>query len=164
MKTNFEKIGEFNKAFGVKEHTTPQQNIIRDDPKTIEYRLSLITEEYKELIEAVEQNDYVETVDALSDIMYVVLGMGRAIGVDLDKAFDIVHKSNMSKLCVSEEEAKQTVEWYKQQFAEGKLSYDTPRYRKSNDGKHWVVYNESTSKILKSINYTPANFKSILHN
>ena len=56
------KTGEFNKAFGVKEHTTPQQNIIRDGPKTIEYRLSLITEEYKELIKAVEQNDYVETV------------------------------------------------------------------------------------------------------
>ena len=162
MKTNFEKIGEFNKAFGVKEHDIPQQTIIKDDPKTIEYRLSLITEEYKELIEAVEQNDFVETVDALSDIMYVVLGMGRAIGVDLDKAFDIVHKSNMSKLCVSEEEAQQTVEWYKQQSAEGKLSYDTPNYRKSDDGKHWVVYNESTSKILKSINYTPADFKSIL--
>ena len=100
MKTNFEKIGEFNKAFGVKEHDTPQQTIIQEDPNIIEYRLSLITEEYKELIEAVEQNDYVETVDALADIMYVVLGMGRAIGVDLDKAFDIVHKSNMSKLCV----------------------------------------------------------------
>ena len=59
------------------------------------------------------------------DIMYVVLKiMGRAIGVDLDKAFDIVHKSNMSKSII-QEEAKQTVEWYKQQFAEGKLSYDT---------------------------------------
>ena len=70
----------------------------------------MITEEYNELLEAVENHDYVETVDALADIMYVVLGMGRAIGVDLQKAFDIVHDSNMSKLCVSEEEAKQTVE------------------------------------------------------
>ena len=42
MKTNFEKIGEFNKAFGVKEHNIPQLSIIKDDPKTIEYRLSLI--------------------------------------------------------------------------------------------------------------------------
>ena len=163
-KTNFDKIGEFNKAFGVKEHKNPQQEIFKEDPKTIKYRVSLITEEYNELLEAVKNHDYVETVDALADIMYVVLGMGRAIGVDLQKAFDIVHDSNMSKLCVSEEEAKQTVEWYKQQYTEGKLKYDTPNYRKSDDGVHWVVFNESTSKILKSINYTPANFKSIITN
>ncbi len=163
MKTNFEKIGEFNKAFGVKEHDVPQPSIIKEDPKTIQYRLSLITEEYKELLEAVENNDFVETVDALSDIMYVVLGMGRAIGVDLDKAFNIVHKSNMSKLCISEEEAQQTVVWYKQQYKDGKLPYDSPNYRKSQNDTHWVVYNESTSKILKSINYTPANFEKILN-
>ena len=164
MSTNFDKIGEFNESFGVTEHSSPQLNILKDDPKTIKYRLSLITEEYNELLEAVDNNDYVETVDALTDIMYVVLGMGRAIGVNLDKAFDIVHKSNMSKLCISEEEAKKTVEWYKQQYKDKKLSYDSPNYRKSSNEKYWVVYNESTSKILKSINYTPANFETILKN
>lgn len=151
--SNFELIGEFNKSFGVEEFKTPQKNIIKTNPDLIKYRLSLITEEYKELVEALENNDYIETVDALSDILYVVYGMGRAIGVDLDKAFKLVHKSNMSKLCKNEEEAKKTVEWYKQQYELGKQSYDSPSYRKSPDGKYWVVYNESTSKILKSINY-----------
>ena len=155
MTTNFEDIGEFNESFGVKEFKTPQLDIIKKDKNLIKYRLSLITEEYKELLEAVEQNDFVETVDALSDILYVVYGMGRAIGVDLDKAFKLVHKSNMSKLCKNEDEAKKTVEWYKNQYNEGKQPYDSPNYRKSPNGKYWVVYNESTSKILKSINYKP---------
>lgn len=151
--SNFELIGEFNRSFGVTEHDTPQLDIIKKDPELIKYRLSLITEEYKELVEALENNDYVETVDALSDILYVVYGMGRAIGIDLDKAFSLVHKSNMSKLCKHEDEAKQTVGWYKQQYELGKQPYDSPNYRKSPDGKYWVVYNESTNKILKSINY-----------
>ena len=81
--------------------------------------------------------------------------MGRAIGVDLDKAFKLVHKSNMSKLCKNEDDAKQTVEWYKQKFVSGEQPYDSPSYRKSPNGKYWVVYNKSTSKILKSIKYKP---------
>ena len=51
----------------------------------------------------------------------------------------------MSKLCKNEDEAKQTVEWYKQQYVLEKQPYDSPNYRKSPDGKYWVVYNESTN-------------------
>ena len=54
-------------------------------------------EEFTELQDAIDQNDFVEVVDALSDMLYVIHGFGRFIGVDLDKAFDIVHTSNMSK-------------------------------------------------------------------
>jgi len=63
----------------------------------------------------------------------------------------------MSKLCVSEEEAKETVKSY-----ESDDRYDSPDYRLSDDGKHYVVFNKNTSKILKSINYNPVNFESIL--
>ena len=156
MKSNFEKIGEFNKAFGVKENKTPQKNIFDNNPDLVKQRLALITEEYNELLEAIKNKDYLETVDALTDLEYVILGMSRAIGNNQAKSFDIVHNSNMSKLCISEEEAQKTVEWYKEQYKENKLPYDTPNYRKSDDNIHWVVYNESTNKILKSINYTPA--------
>ena len=76
---------------------------------------------------------------------------------DADKAFELVHKSNMTKLCVSEQEAKDTVKSY-----ESDDRYDSPAYRLSDDGKHYVVYNKSTSKILKSINYNPVKFDSIL--
>ena len=158
--SNFEKVIEFNKSFGVPVFNTPQKTITEDDPKLTKLRLDLILEETKELQEAIMTHDFTEIVDALSDILYVVYGAGASFGIDLDKAFDIVHRSNMSKLCVTEDEAKETVQWYEDN--KKKTGYDSPGYRKSEDGKYWVVYNKSTGKILKSINYTPANFKEIL--
>merc|ERR1719506_1578997 len=139
-------------------------DIFDKDPKTVDLRLKLIKEEVKELADAMKEKDMVETVDALGDILYVVYGAGGAFGLDLDRAFDLIHKSNMTKLCKTEEEAKETVEWYKKNKTgpEGKYPYDTPAYRLSPDGKYYVPYNESTGKILKSINYSPVKFDSIL--
>merc|ERR1712032_964575 len=101
---------------------------------------------------------------ALGDILYVVYGAGGAFGVNLDQAFDLIHKSNMTKLCKTEDEAKETVEWYEKNKTgpDGKYPYDTPSYRLSPDGKYYVPYNESTGKILKSINYSPVKFDTIL--
>ena len=67
----------------------------------------------------------------------------------------------MSKMCKTEEEAQKTVEWYKENMS---VLYKDPQYRKSDDGKRWVVYNAETGKILKSILYTPANFTEMLKN
>merc|ERR1719453_2493436 len=107
--------------------------------------------------------DMVETVDALGDILYVVYGAGGAFGINLDDAFDLIHKSNMTKLCKTEEEAQETVQWYKDHFSVGgKYPYDTPEYRLSPDGKYYVPFNASTGKILKSVNYSPVKFDSIL--
>lgn len=157
--TNYQKILQFNKAFGVDQYDTPQFNIFDKDPKLIQYRLSLILEEVQELKDSIAQKDLGETVDALTDIMYVTLGAFTAIGVDADKAFDLVHNSNMSKLCTSEEEAQKTVQWYKENESQ---RYDSPSYRMSDDNVHWVVYNKNTKKILKNINYSPVKFDSIL--
>lgn len=157
--SNFQKILEFNKAFGVSSHDKPQLDIFDKDPKLVQYRLSLILEEVKELQESIEQKDFVECIDALADIMYVTLGAFTAIGIDADAAFDLVHKSNMTKLCTSEEEAQQTVQWYKDNESH---RYDSPDYRKSDDNIHWVVYNKSTKKILKNINYSPVKFDTLL--
>lgn len=88
--------------------------------------------------------------------------MGVSIGMDLDKAFDIVHSSNMSKLCKDEAEAQKTVEWYEQQHKDGKLPYDSAAYRKSTCGDYWVVFNKSTGKILKSINYHVVDFGKLI--
>jgi len=116
------------------------------------FRMALIDEEVEELRDALINKDRVEVIDALSDILYVVYGAGKTFGIDLDKSFDIVHESNMSKFCKTEEEAKATVKYYEQNI---KL-YKTPTYRQNGD--LWIVYNEDTGKILKSINYTPAKF------
>lgn len=156
--TNFQKVVEFCKCANHPVHQNQQTNIFDEKPDRVKFRLALIQEEVKELEKAIEDKDFTETIDALSDILYVVYGMGAELGINLDKTFDIVHRSNMTKFCTTEEEAKETVEWYKQQYAEKKLSYKLPAYRKSSDDKHWVVYNQENDKALKSINYTPAKF------
>jgi len=162
--TNFSKVTEeFMKNFGQKVFDQPRMDIFDTDPKTVDLRLNLIKEEVRELADAIEDKDIVETIDALGDILYVVYGAGGAFGIDLDKAFDLVHKSNMTKLCKTENEAKETVEWYQKNYTPaGKYPYDTPDYRLSPDGNYYVPFNASTGKILKSVNYSPVKFDSIL--
>jgi predicted HAD superfamily Cof-like phosphohydrolase len=160
VKSNYQKILDFNKAFGVKTNTKPQLDIFDKDPALIQYRLDLILEEVQELKDAINQKDFQETLDALADIQYVVLGAYTAIGINGDQAFDIVHNSNMSKLCKTEQEAIQSVEIYKNEIPQ---RYNSPAYRKSDDNFHWVVFNKSTMKILKSCKYTPANFDSLIN-
>ena len=157
--TNFEKVLAFNKAFGVTTYTKPQLDILERDPELIRYRLSLVKEEFEELVDAVKNKDFVETIDGLADLLFVTYGFFSSIGIDADKAYDIVSESNMSKLCKTEEEAKKTVEFYLQ---ENPQRYDSPSYRRSDDNINWVVYNKSTMKILKSYKYTPANFTNIM--
>ena len=155
--TNFNKVQVFNKLFGIETTEVPSKDIFTTKPKLINYRLALINEEVKELNEAVESHDLIETIDALADILYVVYGAFTAIGINADEAFQIVQESNMSKLCKDEDEAKLTVESYI-----GDERYDSPTYRLSEDGQHYVVYNKSTIKILKNVNYKPAGFGHLL--
>ena len=92
--TNFEKVGIFMKTFGqeVKDQASFSTEKINN------LRLSLIEEELKELKVAMENNDLLEVADALTDILYVTYGAGHAFGIDLDKCFNEVQNSNMSKL------------------------------------------------------------------
>lgn len=154
--TNFEKVKQFSKTFGVPMYKEPQINITKTNQELVKLRKDLIVEECKELVEAIENHDFTEIVDALSDILYVVYGAGASFGVNLDKAFDIVHKSNMSKVCKTEAEAIATVAWYKKNEIH---IYDSPEYKLSDDKKYWIVFNKSTGKILKSINYKKVAFK-----
>ncbi|MEQ6166076.1 MULTISPECIES: nucleoside triphosphate pyrophosphohydrolase family protein [unclassified Ekhidna] len=119
-------------------------------------RVSLIAEELKELQEAIDDNDLVEIADALCDIQYVLSGavLEFGLGDKFKELFEEVQRSNMSKACDSEEEAKQTVTFYK-------TEKDTDAYYEQRDGK-WLVYRVGDNKTLKSINYSPADLKSIL--
>jgi len=157
--TNFQQIVEFHKTFGLEHHDEPQKNILTDKPDLVKLRMSLIDEEHKETIEATQNNDLIEVIDGLTDLLYVTYGTLSSYGVNADQAFHLVHKSNMSKLCTSEAEAQETVQWY----STNEKRYDSPAYRKADHGNYWVVYNESTGKILKSINYKPVSFDSILN-
>jgi predicted HAD superfamily Cof-like phosphohydrolase len=159
--TNYQKVAsEFNKAFGIVNNNTAQINLYDINPKLVNYRISLINEEAAELNDAIENKNFVETIDALSDILYVVYGAFTAFGINADEAFDIVHQSNMSKLCKTEEDAIETVNRYKNETPQ---RYDSPNYRKADDNIHWVVYNESTMKILKNYKYTSVDFSSLIN-
>ena len=92
--TNFEKVGLFMKTFGQEIKMKPSFST----EKINQLRIDLIKEELQELQEAIKNNDLKETVDALTDILYVTYGAGHAFGVNLDECFDEVQRSNMSKL------------------------------------------------------------------
>lgn len=159
MTSNFEKVKLFNKAFGVQTNTVSEKNLFDTNPKLVQYRLDLIIEEVQELQVAIKQKDFTEVIDAIGDILYVVYGAATAFGFSADKAFQIIQDSNMSKLCKTEEDAIMTVKLYKEELPQ---RYDSPNYRLSEDGIHWVVFNQSTMKILKNYKYVPANFTSII--
>ena len=156
--SNFQKVQKFNRTFGATTHNSPQKDLFTQDPDLVKLRLALVNEECQELNDAVRDNDFVETCDALADILYVVYGFFDALGVDADKAFDIVQKSNMSKVCETEEQAKKTVEWYKKGMLD---TYDSPAYKRTPCGKYWMIYNQSTNKVLKNKDYTKVDFSSL---
>ena len=92
--TNFEKVGLFMKTFGQEVRTKASFS----SDKINKLRIDLIEEELQELKDAILKKDLKETVDALTDILYVTYGAGHAFGVNLDKCFEEVQNSNMSKL------------------------------------------------------------------
>ena len=92
--SNFSKVGTFMKTFGQEVKTSPSLST----DKINKLRIELIKEELEELTEAMKNNDLLEVADALTDILYVTYGAGHAFGIDLDKCFDEVQNSNMSKL------------------------------------------------------------------
>ena len=92
--SNFNKVGTFMKTFGQEVKTKPSFST----DKINKLRLDLIKEELSELKEAMNNKDLLEVADALTDILYVTYGAGHAFGINLDKCFEEVQNSNMSKL------------------------------------------------------------------
>lgn len=248
MISNFEKVIEFNTTFGLPHYDIPQENIYNQNAKLAELRYSLINEEVNELNDAFNDHNFIEVIDALTDILYVIYGAASSFGfnitnayfkrhenkndklsifencrrntdiidkddiktfyecpigrqyltiiktllnqlhlakfngeylntvniltemldftyrlgayfdIDLNKSFDIVHRSNMSKVCKNEMEAQETVDWYNK----NETRYDSPSYKLAEDQTRYIVYNNSTGKILKNINYVTANFDSMI--
>ena len=92
--SNFNKVGIFMKTFGQEVKNKPSFG----SDKINKLRIDLIKEDLEELTEAMNNNDLLEVADALTDILYVTYGAGHSFGIDLDKCFDEVQNSNMSKL------------------------------------------------------------------
>ena len=92
--TNFEKVKLFMNTYGQEVKDKAEFS----DAKTNKLRIDLIKEELEELTQAMNEKNLLEVADALTDILYVTYGAGHAFGIDLDKCFEEVQNSNMSKL------------------------------------------------------------------
>jgi predicted HAD superfamily Cof-like phosphohydrolase len=152
MNEFLEKVKCFHETFSAPVLDTPQ---IPSKDRS-ELRVSLLQEELDELKLAIENNDLVEVLDAFCDLSYVLHGAVLEFGLKdkFDAAFNEVQRSNMSKACNTQKEAIETLLHYKNKDnTEG-------TYREVN-GK-WIVYRSPDDKILKSVNYSPANIKDIL--
>jgi len=145
-------VAEFHQTF---KHPILETPTIPSEQRC-KLRVSLIAEELKELEEAISNNDIVEVADALCDIQYVLSGAILEFGL-ADKfktLFDEVQRSNMSKACKSLEEAEATIAHYNNK---GVACY----YEQQGD--LYLVYRTEDRKTLKSVNYSPADLKSIVH-
>ncbi|MCE2934922.1 MAG: hypothetical protein ACK5V5_15950 [Cyclobacteriaceae bacterium] len=147
-----ELVAEFHRTF---HHPILPAPAIPDE-RRCRLRVALLAEELKEMEHAIEQKDLVGVADALCDLQYVLSGAILEFGLqDKFKAlFEEVQRSNMSKVCHSEEEAQRTVEFYKKKDG-------TECYYKQ-EGNNWLVYRQQDNKTIKSINYSPANLEAIL--
>jgi predicted HAD superfamily Cof-like phosphohydrolase len=92
--SNFQSVKKFMQTFGQEVKNKAEF----PNEKIVKLRYELIKEELEELNQAIKDKDIKEVADALTDILYVTYGAGSAFGIDLDKCFDEVHRSNMSKL------------------------------------------------------------------
>src|SRR5688572_6538832 len=145
-------VAEFHNTF---KHPILNRPQIPDENRC-KLRVALIAEELKELEVAIIKKDIVEVADALCDIQYVLSGaiLEFGLGEKFKSLFEEVQRSNMSKVCKSEDEARDTVEFYKKK--DGTECY----YVK--EGDKWLVYRKSDNKTIKSVKYSPADLDRIL--
>ena len=146
------QVAQFHQTFGapiLAEPTIPSR-------ERCGLRVSLLAEELDELKEAIAANDLVEIADALCDLQYVLSGavLEFGLGEKFVDLFNEVQRSNMSKACQSLEEAEYTVKFYHDKDG-------TEAEIKEENGV-WKVFRKSDNKVLKSINYSPADLVSIL--
>lgn len=146
------QVAEFHTIF---KHPIEQKPTI-PEKKRCNLRVALIQEELNELQAAIDNDDLVEIADALCDLQYVLSGavLEFGLGEKFTELFDEVQRSNMSKSCSTLEEAEATVKYYKE-------VRQTDCYYQQSDG-HFLIYRTEDNKTLKSINYAPANLKSII--
>lgn len=144
-------VMQFHRTFRVPVESRP----LVPDSKRATLRVSLLQEELDELKTAIQKNDLVEVADALADLQYVLSGAVLEFGMaeKFKELFDEVHRSNMSKACETEEIAEATVKHY------AKLGQPCTHYKVENQ---WLVYRDSDNKVLKSVEYSPADIRGIL--
>ena len=147
------QVAEFHRTFNAPILDTPQI----PSKERCELRVSLLQEELNELQQAIADKDIVEIADALCDLQYVLSGavLEFGLGEKFVELFNEVQRSNMSKACSTQQEADETIEFYKEK---GQNAYSEVSGDKIN------VHRTSDNKVLKNKYYSPADLKTILEN
>ena len=147
------QVAEFHTTFKAPILDTPQI----PSPERCNLRVELLQEELNELQQAIADNDIVEIADALCDLQYVLSGavLEFGLGEKFVELFNEVQRSNMSKACSTQQEADETIEFYKEK---GQDAYSEVSGDKIN------VHRTSDNKVLKNKYYSPADLKTILEN
>ncbi len=147
------QVAEFHYTFGAPVLESP--SIPHESRCAL--RVKLLEEELEELKEAIAANDLVEIADALCDLQYVLSGaiLEFGLGPKFVELFNEVQRSNMSKACQTLEEAQQTVaHYFEKDGTEAEIIEENGIYK---------VYRVTDNKVLKSVAYSPAQLKEILH-
>ena len=152
MNKTIKQVKEFHKTFKAPVLETPQ--IPSKD--RCDLRINLMQEELDEIKDCIKNNDLVGILDGLGDLLYVLNGsiLEFGLGNIFDEAFDEIQRSNMSKACNSEEEALQTDQYY--------IDRDGTESHIEKVGEKWMVYRSIDNKVLKNVNYSPADLAKIL--
>lgn len=147
------QVAEFHKTFNAPILDHPQI----PSKERCELRVSLLQEELNELKEAIADQNLVEIADALCDLQYVLSGavLEFGLGEKFPALFNEVQRSNMSKACGNQQEADETIAFYKEK---GEEAFSEISGEKIN------VHRKSDNKVLKNKYYSPADLKSILEN
>ncbi|GAB3892817.1 nucleoside triphosphate pyrophosphohydrolase family protein [Larkinella knui] len=145
-------VAEFHRTF---HHPVLEQPQIPSETRC-QLRVALLAEELKELEVAILEKDLVEVADALCDLQYVLAGaiLEFGLGEKFKALFDEVQRSNLSKACLTVEEAEATVKHYE---AKGVACHYV-----ESDGKY-LVYRTADNKTLKNVNYSPASLEGLLN-
>jgi predicted HAD superfamily Cof-like phosphohydrolase len=150
--TPLNAVAEFHETFKHPILPTPQI----PSRERCKLRVELITEELKELQEGIDNGSITDIADALCDLQYVLSGAILEFGLaeKFKELFNEVHRSNMSKACKSMEEAEQTIQFYKE--------YHNCESYFQQEGDLFLVYRKGDHKVLKSVNYSPADLPGML--
>lgn len=146
------QVAEFHRTFKAPILNSPQI----PSEERCQLRVNLLQEELNELKQAIQDGDIVEIADALCDLQYVLSGavLEFGLGDKFVELFNEVQRSNMSKACDTMQDALATLSYYKKKDG-------TEGFYKEVNGK-WIVYRNEDNKVLKSINYSPADLNGIL--
>ena len=142
------KLKEFHRVFAAASRSTPGLA----GPETVKLRISLMQEELIETVAAMEQGDLLEIADGLADLCYVTIGTAVAYGIPLDKVFNEVHRSNMSKAIICHHCSGQGRAAYKP-------SHNACPFCR---GAGVIVHYREDGKVLKPEGWTPPNIAAAL--